>query len=211
MEDTVVPIVIMTLLVGGPIAAWIVSRVLAHNEYMAMLRMGIVPPPDSKAARRAARAGWMPPPYPFGTAGQQPSAQDPYAPYGGYMNYYAQRQLHRGISVALIGLALLIAMGMIGRGGFAFGPQLLPGLVVTFVGLAQIINGVLGGARVGGGIPYQQQQQQQPGSQSPFGQQQPGNGNFGPPPSAPTGGSPYGWRPGNVPEIEKPAQPPDQR
>lgn len=207
MDDTVVPIVIMTLLVGGPIAAWIVSRVLAHNEYMAMLRMGIVPPPDSKAARRAARAGWAPPPNTFGAV-PQGGMQDPYAPYGGYVNYYAQRQLHRGISVALIGLALLIAMGLIGHGGFMFGPQLLPGLIVTFVGIAQIINGVLGGARIGGGVPYQQQQQQ-PGAQSPFGGQQ-GNGNFGPTAAPPTG-APYGWRPGNIPEIEKPAQPPDQR
>lgn len=203
MEDTVVPIVIMSLIIGGPIAAWIVSRVLAHNEYMAMLRMGIVPPPDSRAARRAARAGWVPP-NTFGSM-PQPGAQDPYAQYGGYVNYYAQRQLHRGISVALIGLALLIALGLIGHGGFMFGPQLLPGLIVTFVGLAQIINGVLGGARIGGGVPYQQ----------------PGNGGaFGPPPSssqsgapsgAPADTSPYGWRPGSVPEIEKPAQPPDQR
>lgn len=202
MEDTVVPIVIMSLIIGGPIAAWIVSRVLAHNEYMAMLRMGIVPPPDSRAARRAARAGWVPP----NTFGSMPQSgmQDPYAQYGGYVNYYAQRQLHRGISVALIGLALLIALGLIGHGGFMFGPQLLPGLLVTFVGLAQIINGVLGGARIGGGVPYQQ----------------PGSGAFGPSPSsqasppptgAPTDSSPYGWRPGNIPEIEKPAQPPDQR
>ncbi len=203
MEDAVITISVMALIIGGPIAAWIVSRVLAHNEYMAMLRMGIVPPPDSRAARRAARAGWVPP----NTFGSMPQAgmQDPYAPYGGYVNYYAQRQLHRGISVALIGLALLIALGLFGRGGFMFGPQLLPGLIVTFVGLAQIINGVLGGARIGGGVPYQQ----------------PGNGTFGPPPSSPQAGtapsgapadtSPYGWRPGNIPEIEKPAQPPDQR
>lgn len=206
MDDSIIPIAFFLIVVGGPITAWIVSRVLAHNEYMAMLRMGIVPPPDSRAARRAARAGWVPP----NTFGSMPQSgvQDPYASYGGYMNYCAQRQLHRGISVALIGLALLIAMGLIGHGGFSFGPQLLPGLIVTFVGLAQIINGVLGGARVGGGTPYQQ----------------PGN-LFGPPPSSsgapptgapPTGAppsdtSPYGWRPGTIPEIEKPAQPPDQR
>lgn len=201
MQDTVVPIVVIAILIGGPIAAWIVSRVLAHNEYMAMIRMGITPPPDSKAARRFAKTGWAPPPTPntFG-APPEPPGVDPYAAYyaqyGAYGPYYAQFQLGKGIRVTLVGLAILIGFAFIGYHGgmdFNFGPWLLPGLIVTFVGIAQIINAVISGAHI-------------PGAGSP----QIG----GPPPGAaaqPAQSPPYGWRPGSIGEIEKPAQPPDQR
>lgn len=200
MADTIVPIFVIGILIGGPIAAWIVSRVLAHNEYMAMIRMGITPPPDSKAARHFAKAGWAPPPTP-NTWGSPPEAPgvDPYAAYyaqyGAYAPYYAQFRLSKGIQVTLVGLAILIGLSFIGYHGgldFQFGPWLLPGLIVTFVGIAQVINAVISGAHI-------------PGA---------GSAQIG----GPVGGStqpgqspPYGWRPGNVPEIEKPAQPPDQR
>jgi hypothetical protein len=213
MEDTVVPIVIIGILIGGPIAAWIVSRVLAHNEYMAMIRMGVTPPPDSKAARRFAKAGWVPPPTPntWGTTPDAPPGVDPYAQYyaqyGSYAPYYAQFRLGKGIQLTLIGVAFLIGLAFIGyRGGteFRFGPWLLPGLIVTFVGIAQIINAVISGAHVPGAGSTQV-------GGPPGGAAQPGQ-NQGPFSSAaPPAGPPYGWRPGDVPELEKPAQPPDQR
>ena len=210
MDHDAVGALAIVLIFGLPVTAWIVSRILAHNEYMAMLRMGIVPPPDSKYARRAMRQGWAPPP-PGATYGATPppaGSPSPYDPYA-YAAYGAQRQLTKGIQVAMIGLALLIGLSFIGflvePGSFTLGPWMLGGLIPLFVGIAQIISAVLAGAQFGGLQP--------PSNHGSFQQPSQQSSTFGPTPAGPppTAGDVYGWRPGPTPEIQKPAQPPDPR
>jgi hypothetical protein len=194
--DDLIPLVAVIVIFGAPIAAYVVSRVLAHQERMEMLRRGIVPPPNARDMRRAMKYGWTP-----------SAMQDPSNPYVYYQtDFAAQHQLRRGVQVAFIGLALFIGLGFIGyRGDGVFypGPWLLGGLIPLFVGIAQIISAVLSGASFGPGSARQR---------------------FGPPnqdagvaagsesrattPPGPTYG---GWRPGATPEIEKPASPPDYR
>jgi hypothetical protein len=204
-EDTIVPVMFFLIVIGAPVAAWIVSRVLAHQERMEMLRRGYTPPPDPRAMRKAmkygAGYGWAP--------GTVPPPG--WAPHGAYdPTFYAQAQLRRGISVAFVGLALLIGLSFIGfhDGRYVYGPWLLGGLIPMFVGIAQIVTAVLSGARIGGvgepGAPV--------GGSTGFGpsEQQvadvsPGSSMPPPPP-----GSYGGWRPGPTPEIEKPAGPPDR-
>ncbi len=207
MPETVVPVMFFLIVVGAPIAAWIVSRVLAHQERMEMIRRGFMPPPDPRVMRRAMKYGPAPAP------GWQPGTMPPgFVPPPGALDadYYAQHQLRRGIQVAFVGLALLIGLSFIGHhggGGYVFGPWLLGGLIPMFVGIAQIISAVLSGAKIGGI----------------------GSGNvasapphFGPvepevPPAGASAGSPSppgsygGWRPGSTPEIGKPPPPPDYR
>ncbi|MGD0968522.1 MAG: DUF6249 domain-containing protein [Candidatus Aquilonibacter sp.] len=181
---------------GAPVAAWIVTRVLQHNERMEMIRRGMVPPPGAMPRN-------MPPP------NWQPGAMPPpnvtgkgYPAYDDY--YYAQRQMRKGITLAFIGFALFIGLGSIGPlSGIGFaGPWLLGGLIPMFVGIAQIVNAWLNGARIPGLSP------------GPYSQP---HANYGPPPSGgmnapqPPPAGPYAWRPGSTPEIERPVPPPDQR
>ena len=203
MQDTLVPLFAILFLFGGPIAAIIVWRVLAHQERMEMLRQGMAPI-DPRAMRKAMKYGWQPgagapPPMP----GVVPPVNFGYDP-----SFYAQHQLRRGMQVAFVGLALLIGLSFIGYHGDGpphYGPWLLGGLIPLFVGIAQIITAIMGGARIGTGpVGMASSQSFGPG---------PGMGAAPPPgPSAakaPSG--PYGWRPGPTPEIEKPASPPDYR
>lgn len=205
--ESLVPIFGIIFLFGAPIAAWIISRALAHQERMEMIRRGFIPPPggpmpggpDPWAMKQAAKAAWK-----YGTPMPPPGV--PYVQNGYDPNFYAQCQLRRGITVSFVGLALLIGLSFIGHG--EFGPWMLGGLIPLFVGLAQVINALLNGAR--------------------FGPASGGNPQFGPPPSGyaqptpppppssadmppPPAGAPYGWRPGPTPEIQKPVQPPDVR
>ncbi len=194
-SDNIVAAIAVICIFGAPIAAWIVSRVFAHQERMEMLRRGFVPPPNSRDMRRAMKHGWTP-----GQAAGPPINQYQYE-----TDFYAQHQLRRGIQVACIGFALLIGLGFIGYRGdgtLVYGPWLLGGLIPLFVGIAQIIGAVVSGATFG-----------VPTSVRRFG---PSSGPGVAPPeysnestvSGPTYG---GWRPGSVPEIEKPASPPDYR
>ncbi|HEY5340657.1 MAG TPA: hypothetical protein VIK27_06495 [Candidatus Aquilonibacter sp.] len=187
------------LIFGAPIAAWIISRVLAHQERMAMISRGIVPPPHGMRVPPPPSwaPGAVPPPPPSGKGGAYPAYDD---------YYYAQTQMRKGIRLALIGLALVIGLGGIGPLGHIsyFGPWLLAGLIPMFIGIAQIVNAVLSGAQ----IP----------SFGNFGGHS-GSANFGPPQGpGPTPGAappppagPYAWRPGSTPEIERPVPPPDTR
>jgi hypothetical protein len=216
MDSNVIPVVAIFFVFGAPITAWIVSRVLAHNEYMAMISRGITPPPDARAWRRAQREGWVPPPGaptqptgqwapppppPFGYTGTPPMA--PPNQYSDYYHVYAQRRLSKGIMVAMVGFALYLGLGFL-DGHHGFGGPAIPGLIVMFVGMAQIISSVLAGATIGApstpvGGPTQGSR---PGSFGPASAPQP------PPPPPPAGAPPYGWRPGDVTQIEKPAGPP---
>lgn len=200
-EDTIVPVMFFLIVVGAPVAAWIVSRVLAHQERMEMLRRGFMPPPDPRAMRSAikygVKSGWAP-----GTVPPPgwipPGAYDP--------AYHAHVQLRRGIQVACIGLALLIGLSFIGfhDGRYVYGPWLLGGLIPLFVGIAQIITAVLGGASLGiSGAPAGTHFGPAERADVPPG---PGGATMPPPPP----GSYGGWRPGSTPEIEKPAGPPDR-
>ncbi len=197
--EQLVPLFAIFFLFGAPVAAWIISRVLAHQERMAMIRQGYMPPPDLRAMRRGTWQGPVPPP-------PGPGMQMP-PPMGGAYDpaYYAQMAMNKGIRITFVGFALLIGLSFIGMHGGTFypGPWLLGGLVPMFVGIGQIISAVLGGARLPGMIAGNQSHQ---------------GANFGPPPGPspgptppPPSSGPYAWRPGSTPEIEKPVQPPDLR
>jgi hypothetical protein len=64
--------------------------------------------------------------------------------------------LRRGISLAFIGLALLIGLAFIGydNGRFVLGPWLLGGVVPMLAGIAQIIGSLLGGGSLHG-MPHE--------------------------------------------------------
>jgi hypothetical protein len=164
---------------------------------MEMLRRGVVPPPNARDMRRAMKHGWTP-----GAAPQDMANHYDYYPH----DFYAQQQLRRGMQVACIGLALLIGLSFIGnRGGVWYpGPWLLGGLIPLFVGIAQIISAVLGGASFG---PASTRQRFGPGPSTASGTPGPQSAGAVPPGPATYGG----WRPGPTPEIEKPASPPDYR
>jgi hypothetical protein len=190
-----IPMVAIIFIFGAPIAAFIVSRILAHQERMEMLRRGIVPPPNPRDLRRAMKYGWTP------GATQVPSDHYSYP-----TDFYAQQQLRRGVQVAFVGLALLIGLGFIGYHGdgvFFPGPWLLGGLIPLFVGVAQIIGAVLSGASFGPPASSRQRFTATGPGAAPQ-----GGPAGGAPPQAPDYG---GWRPGPIPEIEKPASPPDYR
>jgi hypothetical protein len=204
-DDAIVPVFFFLIVVGGPIAAWIVSRVLAHQERMEMIRHGMAPPPDPRqmrhAARYAATQGW---------AKSQGVTPPPYQYMGFDPGYYAQRQLRRGIQVAFIGLALLVGLSFIGYRGdgeVVPGPWLLGGLVPLFVGIAQIVSAMLSGARFTMPGMANRQDAGSPFTSEPQPPPQAGasSSNMPPPPGS------YGaWRPGPTPEIEKPVPPPDR-
>ncbi|MGB8796461.1 MAG: DUF6249 domain-containing protein [Candidatus Aquilonibacter sp.] len=198
MNDDFVGALAVLLIFGAPIAAWVTTRVLQHNERMEMIRRGMVPPPGP-VPRNMPPPNWhpgaMPPPNVSGKGGYYPAYDD---------YYYAQKQMRKGITLTFIGFALFIGLGSIGplsHLGFA-GPWLLGGLIPMFVGVAQVITAVLNGARIPGFTPGSYP------NQSTF-SPPPNAGPSGPPPQAPAG--PYAWRPGSTPEIERPVPPPDQR
>ena len=206
MSDTLVPLFGIIFLFGAPVAAWIVSRVLAHQERMEMIRRGIVPPSDPRLFREMQRRGWQTGPIPPPPGPSVGNVPPPAAGMYDYQ-YYAQSQLRKGITVTMVGFALLIGLSFIGGhsdGRMEFGPWLLGGLIPMFVGIAQIINALLNGARFPG-----MQTTGAPPPQSPFTAQAPPSAGTPPPP--PPASGPYGWRPGPTPEIEKPVQPPDAR
>jgi hypothetical protein len=197
MDDNLIPLFAIVFMFGVPCAVWCISRVLAHQERMEMLRHGIVPPPNARDYRRAMKCGWTP--------GPTQQAQSNQYDYYQSQDFYAQAQLRKGVLVAFIGLALLIGLSFIGYRGdapYRYGPWLLGGLIPLFVGIAQVIGAVLSGASFG---PASGQRRFGPAS---------GGTNSGSarqtasPPPGPTYG---GWRPGSTPEIEKPASPPDYR
>ena len=208
MNEDIIPLFGIIFLFGAPVAAWIVSRVLAHQERMEMIRHGFVPPPDPRMMRRAAKMGWQAGPIPPGMPGPMPNMPPPGA---GYLspNFYAQAQMRKGISVTAIGVALLIGLSFIGShsdGTFTFGPWLLGGLIPMFVGIAQVINATLNGAQ----LPFLGTPNPAPSDSASFGPR-PGPGAAAPQPPPPPQQPYAGWRPGPTPEIEKPASPPDYR
>ncbi len=199
--DNLVAIVAILIIFGAPIGVWMLSKIHAHTERMEMIRRGMAPPPPGIPHNLTPpNFGAMPPPnVAAGKRGYYPPQYEDY--------FYAQRQLRRGIQVACIGFALLLGLSTIGPlSGNPVGPWLLGGLVPMFVGIAQIVNAVLNGARLpgfGAGATWSQ-----PTNFVPPPNAGPGP-SAAPPPQAQPG--PYAWRPGSTPEIERPVPPPDQR
>jgi len=191
MADNDVAALAVLIIFGAPVAAWVIIRVMAHRERLEMIRHGMMPPGSGRP-----QAGPFVPP---GVGSVPP----PYTASAYFVvNEDAQCQLRKGIRIALIGLALVIGLSFINPG--YPGPWLLGGLIPMFVGIAQIINAVLNGARFG---PPSSTWSGNATSGAPNSTEPRGVG--APPP--PTAGRAYAWRPGSLPEIEKPPSPPDQR
>ncbi len=189
-SDDMVAFMAVFLIFGAPVAAWVVSRVLAHQERMEMLRRGFVPTPNARDMRRAMKHGWTP----------QATPANHYFD----ANFAAQHQLRRGIQVACIGFALLVGLGFIGYRGdgeYVYGPWLLGGLIPLFVGIAQILGAMIGGATFGPPQVHQPYGPPPNGAETASSQTQPNQSDT---PPGPTYG---GWRPGPIPEIKKPPTP----
>src|SRR5579864_8476024 len=194
-----VGVVAILVVFGMPIAYLIAHRFYSHQERMAMIQRGMAPPIDPKAAKRMSSTNSWGCCDSSSYAAAQMAGYDPY----GYAEWQAQRSLRKGITLAMIGFALLVGLSM-GLG--PNGPWILGGLIPLFVGIAQIIIALLGGARFGS---FGLVTPPGPGISGPTGQpqyQQP------PPPFAGTRDvtpGPYAWRPGPTTELEKPPSPPD--
>ncbi len=198
-DDFVATIAILVIF-GLPLAYAMANRWYAHQERLEMLRRGMAPPPDPKWSKAMGKAAWCDPMY-----GMPPGGAQNFDPYG--VMYAANRSLRKGITLAMIGFALLVGLSFIDLG--RPGPWLLGGLIPLFVGIAQIIIAVLSGARIGAinlggqwpgppGMPPPSQQPQTPGQQT-----------FSGPGVTPGGYA--GWRPGPTTGLEKPPTPPDVR
>ena len=204
MGDILVPIFVMLFVFGFPVAAFIVTRVLRHQERMELLRRGIIPPPDY--GNRRSRQAWQQTAAPW----TQPTTVVP-PQNNAWCNTDddPQRALFKGIRTAAIGLALLIGLAFIGGTpgsvNFRGGPWLLGGLIPMFVGIAQIIIALLSGAQLPGVQPRVMfvPPPQQPGTPPQ------------PPPNFGPNGAP--WQQPQQPgrprfeELSKPVPPPDTR
>lgn len=195
MSDNSVAALVVFFIFGAPITAWIVSRVLAHQERIEMIRRGMIPPPGVMHGFNAK----MPPPVWGPGMGAAPGPMPGPAPVSQADFYYAQTQMRKGVRLTLIGFALVIGLGTIGplSGISYFGPWLLGGLIPMFIGIAQVINATMHGAQI-------------PGFGTTWGPRS-GVGQYVPPPPPPSGATPppqpppgpYAWRPGPTPEIER--------
>lgn len=192
---------------GLPVIAFIISRVLKHQERIEMIRRGMMPsaPGDTAMwdsfARMNQSAPKAPPSQPRTAASEQHFDANTAYGYQAYMA--AQNQLRKGITLGMIGLALFIGLSFIDLG--RPGPWLLGGLIPMFVGIAQILIAMMSGARFQFGAPGPAAGYQVPpvsNSSAP-----------GPQPSQPRDVTPgsYAYRPGNTTELEPPAGPPDKR
>ena len=179
VSDNFVAMLAILVIFGMPLAYAISHRWWSHQERLEMIRRGITPPLDPRAARRAARAGYDP----YAYAPSEMPSYDANA-------FYPDRMLRKGVTIAMIGMALLIGLSFIDP--FHPGPWLLGGLIPLFVGLAQIILALMSGAHFGGWTMAPPPVMR---------------GAMPPPPEPPSG--PYGWRPGPTTELEPPVRPPD--
>ena len=210
-DGSVIAIFAIMFVFGAPVLAFIVSRVLRHQERLEMLRRGIVPPPEfdkrSYRAWRKSGAPWPPPPPPGATQAQGPWVVQPGMPWPVPPEDDPQRALYKGIRLALIGFAITIGLG-IAFGGYSGNPAILFGLVPLFVGIAQIIIAVLSGAELPGvqGQTTFIPPPHPPGPGAPPPPPPPGYGAAPPPPTPPPWASRSPFE-----ELSKPVQPPDVR
>ncbi|GAC1652597.1 MAG: hypothetical protein NVS9B12_02090 [Vulcanimicrobiaceae bacterium] len=200
MSEVIAAVLVPICLFGLPVVAFIVHRVLKHQERIEMIRHGMAPPSagnnkemwDAFARMNASN-----------TAGSQPWVAPARTadPAFGYEIYAAaQSQLRKGLTTGLIGLALFIGLSFIDLG--RPGPWLLGGLIPMFVGIAQVLIAMMSGARFTFGPP------------GPVYQGRPS----APPPEGPQSASPrdvtpgsYAYRPGSTTELEPPPIPPEKR
>lgn len=221
MHDSFISLVAIFFVFGFPVAAFIITRILKHQERMELLRRGIVPPPDlgDKRAYRAWRQSGSPWVQPPPQQQQQQSQSQPHpanftaVPPPGWCgpDDDPQRSLYRGIRTGFVGLAILIGLSFIGGSPFSAdfhgGPWLLGGLIPLFVGIAQVIIALLSGAQLPGVMPQTTfiPPPPRPGAGVP----PPGFG-AGPPPPPPPPWSDQPGRP-RFEELTKPVPPPDLR
>lgn len=193
-------VLVPLIVIGGPIAYLILSRYLSYQERIEMIKRGIMPPPDRRLLRRMARGNWGQgvPPGAWQAPPVQPPAADPYFVYG---HMQAQRQMRGGVIVTAIGVALTAGLFFINPD--RPGPWLLGGLIPLFLGLAQVVLGVMSGATFGVPRPVGVENgQQQPANPRPDAQQ----ASY----TAEANAGPWGWRPGPAVGLERPAKPPDR-
>jgi len=210
-HDEVAAVFGVMFIFGAPVLAFIVSRVLRHQERIEMLRHGMMPPPgcgDKRAYREWRKSGAQWPP---GAAPQTPWVQPAPGVWPQRNDDDAQVALYKGIRIAAVGLALVIGLSFIGgtpgAPDFRGGPWLLGGLIPMFVGIAQILIAVLSGAQLPGvqGRTTFIPPPHPPGPGAPPPQPPPNYGAAPPPPWAQQPGRPQ------YEELSKPVQPPDLR
>ena len=210
-DESIVAVFGTMFIFGAPVAAFIVARVLRHQERLEMLCRGMMPPDFDKRAYRAWRrsgAPWPPP----GSTAQTPYTQPTPTTWPQRNDDDAQSALFKGIRIAAVGLALVIGLSFIGgtpgSADFRGGPWLLGGLIPMFVGIAQILIAVLSGAQipgVQGRATFIPPPHAPPGPGAPPPQPPPNHGAAPPPPWAQQPGRP------RYEELSKPVQPPDLR
>jgi hypothetical protein len=210
-DDSIAAVAAFMFVFGAPVLAFIVSRVLRHQERIEMLRRGMMPPEFDKRAYRAWRKSGAPWPPPGGSAqtAQTPWPQAAQASWPQRNDDDAQCALYKGIRIAAVGLALVIGLSFIGgtpgSPDFRGGPWLLGGLIPMFVGIAQILIAVLSGAQlpgVQGRTTFIPPPHPPPGPGAPPPQPPPNYGAAPPPPWAERS---------RFEELSKPVQPPDLR
>ncbi|HMD01952.1 MAG TPA: DUF6249 domain-containing protein [Candidatus Baltobacteraceae bacterium] len=183
-----VPLFGIVFLFGAPTLAWVIVRMLAHRERMAMIQHGIAP--------GAQQGNWRAAPQPV--AGVPPTAAGPPEDE----SESARCALRRGIRLTFIGLALFVGLSFIGYRddgvGMSIhpGPWLLGGLIPLFIGLAQITIALLSGATLGPRTVYVHPQPNLYGVPGPAAAQPPGQ--------AAAYDNSYTYRPGSTPELRKP-------
>jgi hypothetical protein len=210
-DDSIVAVFAFMFVFGAPVVAFMVARVLRHQERLEMLRRGMMPPEFDKRAYRAWRKSGAPWPPAGGLGGpaQTPWTQPAQANWPKRDDDDAQSALYKGIRIAAVGLALVIGLSFIGgtpgSPDFRGGPWLLGGLIPMFVGIAQILIAVLSGAQFPGVQPRTTfiPPPHPPGPGAPPPQPPPG---YAAPPTPP----PWAERP-RFEELTKPVQPPDLR
>jgi len=178
---------------GAPTLLWFSIRYMKHRERMAMIARNQAFPEGPRAV------------------GMPAGAPVDYAAPGTVRNSEGspEMQVRRGIRTAFIGAAITIVFGFMSfhDGDFRPGATLLAGLVPLFIGLSQIVNGVLSGATFPG--------VSRPSDLPPYGCGAPPPG-AGPGSPKTPGASPfepysYTYRPGGAPEIDVPPRPPQTR
>jgi hypothetical protein len=208
MDENLIPVFVMLFVFGFPVAAFIITRVLRHQERMELLRRGIIPPPEFRDKR--AYKAWQQSGAPWPPGGMTAPIPPPMPPPGWTApEDDPQRALFRGIRTAFIGLALLIGLSFIGGTpgtmDFHGGPWLLGGLIPMFVGIAQVIIALLSGAQLPGVTPA--------ATYVPP-PHQPPPGAAAPPPGFGSSGMPWEQPQSNrsrFEELSKPVPPPDIR
>jgi hypothetical protein len=198
MSGTDIGALAVLLIFGGPVAAFVIMRVLAHRERLEMIRHGMMPPSGTFSDRQNRRwvrdnPGMAPPPQaaPY-AAGFTPNFTDMETP---------ERSLQKGIKIGLVGLAIFLGLSW----GLGQGPWLLGGLIPMFIGIAQIIIAILSGAQIvmpRGFGPTNMPPPAYPGSKAqPGAKPQPHVYQPGPEPPIHTG----------FEELTRPVPPPDRR